>query len=418
VTRAFARFLKVESATGVALLGATMFALLLANSPLAGATNDFWGTSVGIHVGGHDLTRSLRDWINDGLMTLFFFVVALELKRGLVEGELKSLRLAAFSLAGAIGGMLVPASIYWLAVDGPAAAHGWGMVMATDTAFVVGILVLVGSRAPASLRAFFIALAIFDDVGAIVVVAVGYGNALAWPYFGLAAAVAGLVFAAARAGVRAAAVYWLLGIAMWLALDRSGLHPTIAGVVLGLMTPARQWVNDARLRAIFERVLDFPGEQPRSSDAGGREDLRHASVAAREMLSPVEQLEQQIHPWVGFVVMPAFALANAGVAFTWAAAAAPVVIPTLLGLVIGKPLGILLFCWLAVSLGLATRPVGLRWSTIASGAVLTGIGFTMSLFIAELAFPPSALAGAKIGILTASTLSALFGLLALLRQRP
>jgi NhaA family Na+:H+ antiporter len=412
-TRPFARFLKIESATGVVLLTATVIALTLANSPWAGEVAALWERPIGLSFGDAVFSRSVRDWINDGLMTLFFFVVALELKRELVHGELRSPRLAAFSFAGALGGMVVPAALYLLVLADQPGARGWGTVMATDTAFVVGALVLVGSRAPTSLRAFLLALAIFDDVGAILVVAVGYGHSVSWPALVGAVGVAGVVVAAARSGVRSAGVYWLLGATLWFALDASGLHPTIAGVALGLLTPAREWMSDARLQTILRRVLAYPSGQHWSGDTPDREDLRRASVAAREALSPVEQLEMQIHPWSGFVVMPLFALANAGLAFSWGAAADPIVLGTVVGLVIGKPLGVFAFSRLAVALGVGVRPPGLSWPVLAAGATLTGIGFTMSLFIAELAFGPAALGAAKIGIMAASVCSALIGILAL-----
>jgi NhaA family Na+:H+ antiporter len=412
-TRPFARFLKIQSATGVMLLSATVIALSLANSPWADAVAALWERPLGLSLGDAVYSRSVRDWINDGLMTLFFFVVALELKRELVHGELRSLRLASFSFAGALGGMLVPAALYLLVLGGGAGAHGWGTVMATDTAFVVGALVLVGRRAPPSLRAFLLALAIFDDVGAILIVAIGYGHALSWPALAITLGIAGAVFVVARSGVRSMAAFWILGVALWFALDASGLHPTIAGVLLGLMTPARAWISDARLQTILGRVLAYPSGQHWSGDTADREDLRRACVAAREALSPVEQLEMQIHPWSGFVVMPLFALANAGVAFSWGAAADPIVFGTLAGLVIGKPLGVFAFSRLSVAFGVGVRPPGLRWSVLAAGAALTGIGFTMSLFIAELAFEPAALGAAKIGIMAASVSSAAIGIVAL-----
>lgn len=412
-TKAFGRFLRIEAGAGVVLLLCAIVALAASNSPWSGGFVAFWETPVGISAGEFDYVRSLKHWINDGLMTLFFFVVALELKREIVLGELRDPRMAALSLAGALGGMAAPAGLYLLLAGGGAGAHGWGVVMATDTAFVIGCLALLGSRVPASLRLFLLSLAIFDDVGAIVVVAIGYSDALN----GWALALAALGFASvalmARLGMRTLALYFLAGGAIWLALDASGIHATLAGVVLGLMTPARGWVSDKRLRAILSRVLARPIGDSWSGDTGERQDLRRAGVAARETLSPVERLELMLHPWVAFAIMPLFALANAGVPITPNEFDGMIAAAVVAGFVIGKPLGVLACSYLAVRLGLAMKPPSLSWPVLAAGGLLTGIGFTMALFIAELAFDPIALVSAKLGIMTASIVAGACGLAAL-----
>lgn len=412
-TKPFARFLKIEAATGVLLAVAAAAALILSNSPWSRPFLSFWETPLGLTWGSVDFSRPLRHWINDGLMTLFFFVVSLELKRALVRGELRSFRLATFSFAGALGGMAVPAAVYLALMHDTPGGRGWGTVMATDTAFVMGALALLGSRIPTSLRLFLLSLAIFDDVGAILIVAVGYADALSWPALVLATVLIAVVFGAARLGIRSVPVYVLLGAGVWLAFDASGLHPTVAGVVLGLMTPAREWVSSERLHSILERALAHPLGDYTSTDAGGRTDLGRAGVAAREAVSPVERLEIKLHPWSGFVIMPIFALANAGVEISWTGIKDPIVLALLAGLVLGKPIGVLSLSWLAARTGLAKRPAGLKWSVLAAGAVLTGIGFTMSLFIAGLAFAPSMLAAAKMGVLAASLVAGVCGVLAL-----
>ena len=412
-SRPFARFLKVEAASGAVLLIATVVALILSNTVWHAAFLAFWETPVGFHFGALDFTRSLRHWINDALMTLFFFVIALELKRGFVLGELRNLRMAALSFAGALGGMLVPALIYLFLARGGPELHGWGTVMATDTAFVVGCLALFGSRIPATLRLFLLSLAIFDDIGAILVVAIGYGSAFNWVALALAGLGLVTVFAAARIGIRSIPVYFLLGALIWVCFDASGIHATIAGVFLGLMTPTGGWVSDRRLRAIFDRVLSYPVGDQWSGDTSERHDLRLAGTAAREVLSPVERLELMLHPWMGFMIMPLFALANAGVEISFADIATPASVAIFLALVLGKPLGVVSFCWIAIRLDLAKRAPGLSWSLLIAGGFLTGIGFTMSLFIAGLAFPPAMLDSAKIGILCGSVVSAALGLLAL-----
>jgi NhaA family Na+:H+ antiporter len=417
-TEPFARFLKIEAAAGGLLLLATSAALILSNSAWSTPFLAFWEMPIGLHFGPLDFGRSLKHWINDGLMTLFFFVVALELKREFVLGELRNLRMAALSFAGALGGILVPAALYLALMNGQPGMHGWGTVMATDTAFVIGCLALLGARIPSTLRLYLLSLAIFDDVGAILVVAVGYGETLNWAALSFATLGLAVVAGSARLGIRSVPIYFLLGGAIWLCFDASGIHPTITGVVLGLMTPTRIWVSDVRLRAILDRVLSYPKGDHWTGNTIERRDLRRAGTAVTESLSPVERLEIMLHPWVGFAIIPIFALANAGVALSGADFRQPVSAAIFAGLVFGKPIGVLSFSWLAVRLGLATRAFGLSWSLLAAGSLLTGIGFTMSLFIAGLAYAPAMLNAAKIGILAGSGVSAAAGLLMLMWLAP
>ena len=409
ITKPFARFLKIEAAAGGLLLLAVLLALVLANSPWQEAFLDFWETPTGLTFGSLDFTRSLRHWINDGLMTLFFFVLSLELKREIVLGELRNPRQAALPFAGAVGGMVVPVSLFLAMMYGQPGMHGWGTVMATDTAFVIGCLALFGNRIPPTLRLFLLSLAIFDDVGAILVVALGYGEALTWSALGLGLLGIGVVATASRLGIRSVPVYFFMGAAVWLCFDASGVHATIAGVILGLMTPTRIWVSDIRLRAILGRVLAAPNGDHRQEDVAGHHDLRQAGRALTESLSPVERLEMMLHPWVGFAIMPIFALANAGITIGGADFGQPVSVAIIVGLVLGKPIGVLGFSWLAVRSGLAVLAPGLSWPFIIAGSFLTGIGFTMSLFIAGLAFDWSVLNAAKLGILSGSALSAMLG---------
>ena len=413
-TEPFARFLKIEAAAGGMLLIATVTALILSNSAWSTPFLAFWEIPIGLHFGSLDFTRSLRHWINDGLMTLFFFVVALELKRALVLGELRDLRAAALPFSGALGGMLIPVCVYVLLMWGQPGMHGWGTVMATDTAFVIGCLALLGSRIPPTLRLFFLSLAIFDDVGAIAVVAISYSDALNWVPLSLAVLGLSAVAGFARLGIRSVPFYFLLGGVIWLCFDASGIHATITGVILGLMTPTHGWVSDERLRAVLSRALSHPTGDFWSGDTTERRDLLRAGTALTETLSPVERLEIMLHPWVGFMVMPIFALANAGVEIHGADLGQPVSAAIFAGLAFGKPIGVLTFSWLAVRLGIASRALRLSWPLLAAGSLLTGIGFTMSLFIADLAYDPAVLNAAKIGILAASTVSAAAGLMMLL----
>lgn len=413
-TKTFARFLKIEAAAGGLLLLALLLALSLANSPWALSFEAFWETPIGLHYGSLDFTRSLRHWINDGLMTFFFFVISLELKREIVLGELRNPRQAALPFAAALGGMIVPVSIYLALIAGNPGTHGWGTVMATDTAFAIGCLALFGRRIPHTLRLFLLSLAIFDDVGAILVVAVFYGEAFNWIALGAALLGFGLVVGIARLGIRSMPIYFLAGGAIWLCVDTSGIHATITGVVLGLMTPTQNWVSDTRLRAILEQVLAYPGGEHWSGDTPERHDLREAGRAVSETLSPVERLELALHPWVGFAVMPIFALANAGISIDKADIGQQISLAIVAGLVLGKPLGVFSFSWAAVRLGIAVRHPELSWPFLTAGAFLAGIGFTMSLFIANLAFDRDLVGAAKLGIFTGSAVSAIIGLLALL----
>jgi NhaA family Na+:H+ antiporter len=417
LTKPFARFLGIEAAAGVVLLLFTVAALILSNSPWAHPFLNVWETRVGLQIGSFEFARSLRDWINDGLMTLFFFLVALELKRELVLGELNNPRMAALSIAAALGGMLVPASLYLLLQWGHPGESGWGTVMATDTAFVIGCLALLGPRIPQSLRVFMLSLAIVDDIGAILVVAVGYSSHIVWGALALGALGIAIVRAMALVGFRGFPLYFLVGGFTWLAVDASGIHATVTGVILGLLTPARRWVSDERLYAILDRVVAHPASDDGRGHTKDRQTLQVAEIAARETLSPVERLEIALHPWVGFIIMPLFAFANAGVALSFGDLGSSVTVAVVLGFTVGKPVGILTFSWLAVRSGIAMRPADLDWRLLAGGGLLAGIGFTMALFIANLALDQSLIDSAKLGIFLASVASAVAGL-ALLRTLP
>ncbi|MGE0826574.1 MAG: Na+/H+ antiporter NhaA [Candidatus Binatia bacterium] len=388
LTKPVTRFLRIEAAAGAVLLLFTIAALVLSNSAWAHPFLAAWETPVGIQVGSLDFTRSLREWINDALMALFFFLVALELKRELVLGELRNPRQAALSIVAALGGMLVPAIFYLILQAGQPGQHGWGTVMATDTAFVLGCLALLGSRVPHSLRMFMLSLAIVDDIGAILVVAIGYDSNISWKTLALAAIGLVILRGMALLGVRSIAIYFLVGGLIWLTVDASGIHATVTGVILGLMTPTGKWVSDERLRVILERVIAYPLGDHWSGATEDRKALRMAEAAARETLSPVERLEMMLHPWVGFVIMPLFAFANAGLPLSLGDLANSVMVAVFVGFALGKPIGAVVFSWLAVRTGIAVRPPDLKWRFLVGGGLLAGIGFTMALFIANLAFSP------------------------------
>ena len=307
------RFLHVESASGIVLLASAAAALILANSPFAEGFLSFWAMKAGFTIATFSLVLSAAHWINDGLMTIFFFVVGLEIKRELAIGELSDIRKAALPIAAAIGGMLVPASFYLLLqYDGPGAV-GWGIPMATDIAFVVGILALLKDRVPNGLRIMLLSLAITDDIGAILVIAVGYTQTIHFIPLGLALAGVLLVLLFFALGIRNMAVYALCMLFVWLTLHESGIHATLAGVVFGLLVPTRGWVGKGRLGTVTRRTACFLQGEGWSQAKERYDALRQMELAARKAVSPQQRFENQLHPWSGFVIMPLFALANAGV---------------------------------------------------------------------------------------------------------
>jgi len=406
------RFLHIESASGVVLLACTVLALVLANSPLAGWFASIWKTKVEINLGEFRLAGDLGHLvINDGLMVIFFFVIGLEIKREIVAGELQEFRKALLPVFAAAGGMVAPAAIYLALQWGQPGQRGWAIPMATDIAFVVGFLALFGKRVPFSLKILLLTLAIVDDLGAVLVIAFVFTGSLAWGWLGVAAAGMALTYALNRAGVRAVGVYLLVGVVIWLAVYKSGIHPTVAGVMLGLLTPATAWVSHKTffnvVGGLWDRLRGYEADEDRYAD------LDQLRFAAREAVSPLHRLETALHPWVAFVIMPVFALANAGVPLEVSGIRDPVALAVAAGLAVGKPVGIVLFCWLAVRLGLTKLPDGVGWPLLVGGACLAGVGFTMALFINGLAFPvnefPDRAAAGKIGTLLGSLISAVIG---------
>jgi NhaA family Na+:H+ antiporter len=413
-----ARFLHIEAAGGVVLLGCTLLALILANSPFAEAYLGFWKTEVGFRLGGFEMFHSLKHWINDGLMALFFFVVGLEVKREMVLGELREFRRAALPIAAAIGGMVVPAGIYLALQGGEAGARGWGIPMATDIAFVVGCMAILGSRVPPILRVVLLSLAIVDDIGAILVIAVGYTSGLDLTALFLGFAGIAIIYLFARIGVRNFIAYTVIGSLVWLCFHESGIHATIAGVIIGLMTPARSYISEGLLGDFLDRATQVVRGEGLDTVTHRAIKIRELQRATRESISPLEYLENLLHPYVGFAIMPIFALANAGVPFALADFTHPVALAVMAGLVLGKPAGILLFSGLALLLGLRRLPGGITWPILAGGGFLAGIGFTMALFIASLALESELLDAAKVGVLGGSALAAAIGMIILVIVLP
>ena len=413
VRRAFApveRFLAVEAASGIVLLVAAGIALLWANSPSRESYGALWHTQVGMTFGAFSFERDLRFWINEGLMTIFFFVVGLEIRRELHGGELSSLKRAALPLAAAVGGMVVPASIFLLLNRGRASGDAWGIPMATDIAFAIGVLALFGKRVPPALRILLLALAVIDDVGAILVIAVFYSSGVAPRGFVIVGAGLAVILGMRAVGVRNPWVYVIPGVVVWAGTYAAGIHPTIAGVALGLLTPAQAWYGPQgfadRAEASVSAVRDHDGKDERVLLS----HLDHLNQARREAISPVESVEHGLHGWVAYAIMPLFAFANAGVSLGAPAVGGDslgVLLGVCLGLVVGKPIGILALSLLAARAGLAALPRGVTWSQVGLVGVVGGIGFTMSLFIAQLAFPGGDhLETAKVGILLGSGVSA------------
>jgi NhaA family Na+:H+ antiporter len=409
VARPLARFFRVEASGGILLLAATVVALVWANSPWQASYADVWETEVVLRVGSHELAETLRDWVNDGLMAVFFFVVGLEIKRELVTGDLSDRRDALLPAAAALGGMVVPAAIFlaWNVPAGGGSGHdGWGVPMATDIAFAVGVLALLGDRVPSSARLLLLSVAIVDDIGAIVVIAVFYSDDLALGW--LVAALAGLLSVALlrRARVWYPPVYLTAGVVVWWCTLESGVHATIAGVALGLVTPARPLIDRPQADEIAHRLSD-------DRDVSA-EEVRDVAFSLRESVSVAERLGEDLHPWSSYVIVPVFALANAGIVLSWDAlgdaAGSPITLGVVTGLVLGKPLGILAGAFVAVRLGLGRLPADLDRRHLVGLGALGGIGFTVSLFISALAFDAAADRDqAAIGVLAASALAALAG---------
>jgi NhaA family Na+:H+ antiporter len=423
----FQRFFSTSAAGGLVLLAATAVALVWANSPWADAYHHLWEVPVTVGAPGFGLTLSLHHWVNDGLMAVFFFLVGLEIKREVLVGELASRRSAALPVAAALGGMIVPAGLYAALNAGGPGASGWGVPMATDIAFALGILALLGDRVPSGLRVFLAALAIADDLGAVLVIAFFYTGALDLAALGGAAAVLAVLVGLNRAGARRPLTYALLGVGLWLFVLASGIHATIAGVLLALTVPARTRISEEQFLARAEasladfRAADEPGTTVLTNH-GHQAALQELESAADAAQAPLQRMEHALHGVVAFVIMPIFALANAGVALGAGAAAAarsPIAWGVVLGLAIGKPLGIMLASYLAVRAGAADLPRGVAWRHVHGAGWLGGIGFTMSLFVAGLAFAdPAVLDIAKLGVFAASLLAGVVGYLLLRRPSP
>ena len=401
-------FLTTEVGSAVILLAATIAALVWANSPWSSSYEELWSTEISIRAGDAALSQDLRHWINDGLMTFFFFVVGLEIRREFDMGELRDRRRVGIPIIAAIGGMALPALIYLTFNSGGSASDGWGIVVATDTAFALGILAIVGGGASLRTRIFLLTLVIIDDVGALLIIALAYSEDLSVTALLIAVGLFGVVVALRAAGVRRGLPYLIVGVGIWVAMFESGVHATITGVALGLVAtaypPSREELEEASSRWQLFR------EQPTPEYA------RSAVRGVTEAISPNERLQNLFHPVTSFVIVPLFALANAGVdlggGVLGRAVTSPITIGIVCGLVVGKLVGITGASWLATRRRLGNFPLTVPWTSVIGVATVAGIGFTVSLFIAEISFDGEQLQEAKIGILAASLVAVVLSLIA------
>ena len=421
LTTPFARFARMEASGGILLLVCTLVALVWANSPWYESYEHVWHKTLSIGLGRAFFSETRHFWINDGLMSIFFFLVGLEIKREVLIGELSSLKRAAFPFVAAIGGSVVPALLYLLFNGSSGALRGWGIPMATDIAFALGVLALLGDRVPDTLKVFVAALAIADDILCVLVISVFYTDSISFVSLGIAFAGLGVSCLANWAGVRKPFAYGVIGIFVWLAVLNSGVHATIAGVLLAFTIPAKTYVDRpaflASSRALLSRVESAAEHSAEEHDA-----IHGLELQCELVQSPLHRIEHRLQPWVSFFIMPLFALANAGVHLQGGlldAASHPVTIGVALGLFAGKPFGITLCSWLATKVKIASPPDGVSWKQILGAGWLCGIGFTMSLFVAGLAFGEGALLDmSKIGTLSASILAGTGGAMALRMVAP
>jgi NhaA family Na+:H+ antiporter len=425
ILRPFQEFARLEAAGGILLLACTLIALIWANSSWSDSYTDVWRTQFTVQFSSFKIDKPILLWINDGLMAIFFFVVGLEIKREALVGDLNQFKRAILPISAALGGLILPALIYLAFNYQGTGEAGWGIPIATDIAFALGVMALLGSRVPTSLKIFLTALAIVDDILAVLIIALFYTAEISWSSLGIGFIILGALITTNLLGVRRPLIYGVLGLALWVAFLKSGVHATVAGVLLAMTVPARTALNPD---GFLQRSRDYLDEFEHAADDGEsvitnetrQAVIHHLEVIYERVQSPLQRLEHALHPWLVFLIMPLFALANAGVALGSESAAnltESVTLGIIFGLVIGKSTGISIASWLIVRSGLADKPSDVTWGHIYGASWLAGIGFTMSLFIAGLAFnDASLLPMAKIGILVASLIAGVVG--ATLLSRP
>lgn len=417
------KFIHLEYTSGIVLLISVVIAIVWANSSYSESYHHVWEIDFSLAFGENILSKPLHIWINDGLMAIFFFVIGLELKREFMDGELSSLKKASMPMAAALGGMLVPALIYTLINMNSGAGHGWGIPMATDIAFALALLSMAGKNIPTSVKIFLSALAVADDLGAVLVIAFFYTAQVNFTALGIAAIFLACLIIGNRIGIRNSAFYLILGICVWIGFLLSGVHATIAGVLVAFTIPAMTRINENDYSEnLRELSYQFEKEIPSNSTLTTpqqHQTIQHVKSLSLAAETPLQKIEHALHPWVAFVIMPLFALANAGIligADFFSSVINPVSIGVAMGLIFGKFIGVLLFTFVMVKTGLGSLPNGATWHHMIGIALLAGVGFTMSLFISSLAFNnPEFVEQAKYGILIASILAGLSGYLYLKR---
>jgi Na+:H+ antiporter, NhaA family len=414
------QFLHREASGGILLIICTVIALVWANTSLSQTYHDLWHTHIAFSIGNFlTLDYSIHHWINDGLMVIFFFTVGLEIKRELLVGELSTRQKASLPIAGALGGMIAPAILYTLFNSGTDGVNGWGIPMATDIAFVVGIMALLGNRIPITLKIFVLALAIADDIGAVLVIAIFYTSEISLIALLIAGIALVLLIILNRLGTIGLIPYIILGLILWLAFLKSGVHATIAGVLLAFTIPASSRYDTNKFSERVKQLIhhfDSTGDHWKNvlNNSERQNDVLAIEESCEKVLTPLQRFEHQLHPWVAFFIIPIFALANAGVTIVGMdlleALTSSVSLGIIIGLFVGKQFGIFIFSFFAVKLKLASLPEGINWKNLYGAGILAGIGFTMSLFIAGLAFTnPELLDLSKIGVLTGSLISGIIG---------
>jgi NhaA family Na+:H+ antiporter len=414
------KFVRIESLSGMLLFGATILALILANSPLADRFQSLWQYKMGISTSGFELIKPLILWINDGLMAIFFFLIGLEIKRELLIGELNSVKKASFPLFAAIGGMLVPVLFFLLLNKNPDSANAWGIPMATDIAFSLAILTLLGKRVPIGLKVFLIAFAIVDDLGAVMVIALFYSESIKWSLIGISLVLLAVLFFLSYRKVYARGLILVFGIIIWVLFLKAGIHPTIAGVLLALTIPIRQQVGiETYVDNLCTIVDDIKDSADPSSPLLSKKQIEGIDSLedwTEKVQSPLQHLEHKLHNWVAYLIMPLFALSNAGVAFQGGGSLDSMFGGVIaISLIVGKLIGVTLFAWMAVKFGFAELPEEVNFKQVIGVSLLAGVGFTMSIFVANLAFFGNdyLLDSAKAGILIGSLVAGVSGYLVL-----
>lgn len=415
------KFINAESFSGVLLFTATIIALILSNLPFHESYDFIWQYKIGIKSEHFELVKPLILWINDGLMAIFFFLIGLEIKREILIGELNSLKKASLPIFAAFGGMIIPMLMFLIVNQNPEVTNGWGISMATDIAFTLAFLSLLGKRVPLGLKIFLTAFAIIDDLGAVLVIALFYTQEIAWVLLLYAGVLLIVLYALSYFRIHNKYLLFIFGSAIWLLFLKSGIHPTIAGILLAFAVPVRQKINEfkyaEKLNEIIDRLLKSTNTNKLPILTKNQiEEIDNLEDWTNKVQSPLQQLEHRLHSWVAFLIMPIFALANAGVNFgNDESIDLPLVITVAMSLFFGKTIGVFLFSYLSVKMKLAALPENVNFKLIMGVAILSGVGFTMSLFIAGLAFPEDIvyLSSAKIGIFVGSLISGIIGFLVL-----